>query len=137
MRPRHPRSWRQRAEARNDSADDERTRIALERLSELLRRVGSDRADEVAVFSGRLTADPSAAWRELDSNAWCAGVSSLAAGSMADNPGLRQAEWLAEIRLFRELLIEIAETLRARGETNPGLPSWLLAFRNWNASDVQ
>jgi hypothetical protein len=37
---------------------------------------------------------------------------------------------------MRELFIAIGESLMARGGENPGVSSWVLAFRNWNASGV-
>jgi hypothetical protein len=76
------------------------------------------------------------AWRQLDGNAWWAGTGSLAAETMADNPGLTDTEWAMEIRAFRSLMIEIGDCLLANGAANPGIGSWLLAFNNWNASEV-
>jgi hypothetical protein len=40
------------------------------------------------------------------------------------------------VRELRELLIEIGEPLLARSTYNPGISSWLLAFRSWNDSGV-
>jgi hypothetical protein len=126
----------QRRSSHDSGADIERARAALARLSELLGRIHHRRAAEVAALRERLSVDPEGAWRELDGNAWWAGAGSLAADTLIDNPGLPDAVWQAEIRDFRELLIEIGELLRARGDCNPGLSSWVLAFRNWNASEV-
>jgi hypothetical protein len=95
--------------------------------------MGSSRAADVAALRARFDEDPAQAWRDIDSNAWWAGAGSLAAETMTDNPGLAESEWDTQVRAFRELMIEIAEVLRARGIANPGLSSWLLAFRNWNA----
>jgi hypothetical protein len=74
--------------------------------------------------------------RCLDANDWWAGAGSLAAETMADNPGCPDAIWRSEIRAFRDLMIEIGDLLAARGAANPGRASWLLAFHNWNASEV-
>jgi hypothetical protein len=74
--------------------------------------------------------------RRLDANDWWAGAGSLAAETMADNPGWPDALWRTEVRAFRALLIEIGEILTARGASNPGRASWLLAFHNWNASEI-
>jgi hypothetical protein len=123
-------------DARDPAADERRVIAALARLAELLGRIGHPRADEVAALHGRFRDDPAAAWKAVNSNAWWAGAGSLAADTMADNPGLDPHLWQAEVRTFRELMIDIAEVLRARGEPNPGLDSWLLAFRNWNDSAV-
>jgi hypothetical protein len=123
-------------DARDPIADERRVIAALARLAALLGRIGHPRADEVAALHARFGDDPAAAWKTLNSNAWWAGAGSLAAETMADNPGLDPHHWQAEVREFRELMIDIAEVLRARGEPNPGLGSWLLAFRSWNDSAV-
>jgi hypothetical protein len=125
-----------RAASRDDDADIGRVRTLLERLHALLTRIGNARAASIDALSARFAADPAGAWREIDGNGWWAGAGSIAADSMADNPGIADSQWQAEICEFRELLIEIGEILRARGDTNPGLSSWLLAFRNWLDSGV-
>ncbi|NEX16618.1 MAG: hypothetical protein C1943_08320 [Halochromatium sp.] len=94
------------------------------------------RAAEVDHLLTLLRQSPALALRQLDSNAWWAGAGSLAAETMADNPGLPESEWALEVRAFRTLLIEIGEALQAKGAANPGIGSWLLAFNNWNASEV-
>ncbi|NCC27709.1 MAG: hypothetical protein EOM22_06025 [Gammaproteobacteria bacterium] len=118
------------------SAPDARLLSALTHLAELLARIGHPRAAEV---SGLITLFPEAPERvrhRLDANDWWAGAGSLAAETMADNPGLSEALWRHEVREFRELMIEIGENLQAEGAANPGISSWLLAFNNWNASEV-
>jgi hypothetical protein len=116
-----------------DAADVVRVADSLVQLEALLQRIGNPRATEVAALRERFASDPAQAWREIDSNTWWAGAGSLAADTMADNPGLPAHAWEDEVRGFRALLIDIAEVLRSRGLANPGLSSWLLAFRNWNA----
>ncbi|TVQ85748.1 MAG: hypothetical protein EA400_14790 [Chromatiaceae bacterium] len=111
-------------------------KAALTALAALLARIGNPRTATVAALCREFDQDPAAAWRALDSNAWWAGAGSLAAASMADNPGLDPHLWQAETRAFRDLLSQIAELLRRRGPTNPGLESWLLAFRNWQHSGI-
>jgi hypothetical protein len=123
-------------EPRNDEQDQARTLAALQRLAELLKHIGSPRAEEVAALSTRFAQDPAGAWRALNANDWWAGAGSLAAETMADNPGLDPSQWQNDVRQLRELLIEIGETLQARGEPNPGLGSWLLAFHTWNDAGV-
>jgi len=108
----------------------------LDRLHEVLDSVGHPRAAEVSAVLGLARQDPPAFWRAIDSNAWWAGVGSLAAETLADNPGLPQSQWGDAVRDLRECLIEIGEALMARGRHNPGIPSWVLAFRNWNESQV-
>jgi hypothetical protein len=116
--------------------DDGTLKAALVRLADLLERIGNDRAGEVRRLGAELDADRDRVRRQLNDNRWWAGAGSLAAETMADNPGLPDERWRTEVREFRELLIEIGETLMARGGENPGISSWLLAFRNWNASDL-
>ena len=108
----------------------------LAHLHELLVSLGHPRAAEVGMLRARFDSAPEAAWRELNSNRWWAGAGSLAAETMGRNPGLDPVEWQAAVRAFRESLSEIGEALRARGDANPGVESWLLAFAHWNASQV-
>jgi len=108
----------------------------LTRLADLLERIGHARAAEVADQVALLRESPERVRRRIDANDWWAGAGSLAAETMADNPGLPEAIWHREVREFRELMIEIGEVLLAQGGANPGISSWLLAFNNWNASEV-
>jgi hypothetical protein len=108
----------------------------LERLAELLEGIDHARAAEVRELLGLLQTSPAQVRRQLDGNAWWAGAGSLAAETMSDNPGLAEAEWAMLVREFRNLMIEIGEQLLATGAANPGIRSWLLAFNNWNASEV-
>ena len=39
-------------------------------------------------------------------------------------------------RKFRELMIELGKHLKSRGNAYPDISSWLLAFSNWNQSEV-
>jgi hypothetical protein len=121
---------------RNETADRDHARALLARLAELLHRMAHPRAAEVEGLLATFDTDPAAAWRQLDANAWWAGAGSLAADSLLEPTALPAADRPAAMREFRALLIDIAELLRARGPTNPGLGSWLLAFRNWEASGV-
>lgn len=116
--------------------DDTRLMRALEQLAELLERLDHVRAAEVRELAAMMDADSDEAMRRLDGNHWWAGAGSLAAETMAENPGLSEPLWTQEVREFRRLMIEIGEALRARGRANPGISSWLLAFNQWNASEV-
>ena len=87
-------------------------------------------------LSTLLHAAPDQALQRLDANDWWTGAGSLAAETMADNPGLPEAIWQTEEGEFRELMIEIGQVLRARGSANPGIAPWLLAFNNWNSAGV-
>ncbi|HSO81692.1 hypothetical protein [Thiocapsa sp.] len=109
---------------------------ALTHLADLLARIGHPRAAEVADLVTLFAESPERVRHRLDANDWWAGAGSLAAETMADNPGMPETVWRREVREFRELMIEIGEALHAEGAANPGISSWLLAFNNWNASEV-
>nr|WP_093189090.1 hypothetical protein [Thiocapsa sp. KS1] len=118
------------------TASDARRLSSLGHLAELLARIGHPRAAEVADLITLFAQSPERVRHRLDANDWWAGAGSLAAETMADNPGMSEAVWRREVRAFRELMIEIGEGLQAEGAANPGISSWLLAFNNWNASEV-
>lgn len=111
-------------------------RRALQVLQEVLQSVRHPRAAEVGVALGLADRDVPAFWRVIDGNAWWAGVGSIAAETLGDNPGLHQTQWDATVRELRTCLVEIGEVLLARNPHNPGISSWVLAFRNWNDSEV-
>lgn len=75
-----------------------------------------------------------ALYRELNSKHMWGGAGSLANEALADNPGIEEWIWNAEIQQFRELMIELGEHLMQRGNAYPDISSWLLAFNNWNQS---
>jgi hypothetical protein len=133
--PRRRRTTQTRPE-RDAAADRQQASNLLARLADLLRRIDHPRAGEVEALLADFGSDPTAAWRQLDGNGWWAGAGSLAAESLVEPANLPTRERDHAMREFRALLIDIAELLRARGPTNPGLSSWLLAFRNWEASGV-
>lgn len=108
----------------------------LEQLGALLETLNHPRTEEVKRLAQQISRAPSLVWRAINGNDWWAGAGSLAADTMSDNPGLPPAVWEQEVRRFRRLLIELGQLLTRHGEPNPGLGSWLLAFENWNASEV-
>ena len=116
--------------------DDDTLLADVGRLRDRLQAIGHPRADEVSRAIELHARDPNAFVRALNNNRWWVGPGCLAAETMADNPGLPDDIWLQEVRALREMLILIGETLMARGDENPGISSWVLAFRNWNASGV-
>jgi len=118
------------------TADEALARAALQRLHEVLARTGEPRAAEVEALIAAGPGEPNGLWRALNANAWWGGAGSLAAATMADHPELPEALWRQEVAELREALIEIGELLMRRGGENPGISSWVLAFRNWNASGV-
>jgi hypothetical protein len=108
----------------------------LERLHGLLVRIRHPRADEIASLGRLYQSDKTRFWQEINANSLWAGAGSLAADTMMDNPGLSDAEWDSTVREFREMLAGIGEEILTRDDANPGISSWVLAFRNWNASEV-
>jgi hypothetical protein len=103
----------------------------LQRLKSLLERIGSPRADEVDSLIALHRAGDARFWRRINDNGLWAGVCSL-----ADNPGIDVQSWRMEVREFRELLVAIGTELLERGDANPGIQSWIMAFEQWNASGV-
>ena len=118
------------------TSDEERILAALQRLHEVLARIGEPRVAEVDALIAGQPVDPEGFWQALNANAWWGGAGSLAAETMADRPGLPEMLWRQEVVALREALIEIGEVLMRRGGENPGISSWVLAFRNWNVSGV-
>jgi hypothetical protein len=80
--------------------------------------------------------DEAALYRELNSKRMWGGAGSIANQALADNPGINEWVWREEIREFRELMIELGNHLQQRGNAYPDISSWLLAFNNWNQSEV-
>jgi len=78
--------------------------------------------------------DESVLYRELNSKHMWGGAGSVANEALADNPGIEEWIWNAEIQQFRELMIELGQHLMDRGHAYPDISSWLLAFSNWNQS---
>jgi hypothetical protein len=81
-------------------------------------------------------ADETRCYRALNSKRMWGGAGSVANEALADNPGVDEWTWQAQIREFRELMIELGTHLQARGDAYPDIASWLLAFSNWNQSGV-
>lgn len=118
------------------TTDEAELLAALGRLAGLLERIVEPRAAMVRETAALHARDRAAFWRALNANAWWAGAGSLASHAMADNPGRPEPLWAQEVHEMRELLAQIGELLMRRGGENPGISSWVLAFRNWNASGV-
>lgn len=108
----------------------------LQQLHQLLVRIAHPRSNEIARLIELHSDDPDQFWQAINGNALWAGAGSLASQTLSRNPGLSESVWRTEVREFRALLIAIGEQLMARGGENPGISSWLLAFQNWNISDV-
>ena len=105
-------------------------------LHDLLLRINHPRAPELAQLATLHDADEAQFWKTLNSNAYWGGADSLASETLMANPGFSGPVWSTEIREFRTLLIAIGEHLMQRGDENPGIRSWLLAFNNWQDSEI-
>lgn len=108
----------------------------LQRLRRLLERIGSPHAAELDILINMYRSGDEGFWRRVNANAIWAGAGSLAAETLAENPGFDEQIWVMEVREFRELLVVIGSSLLSRGTANPGVQSWILAFEQWNASGV-
>jgi len=78
--------------------------------------------------------DESSLYTELNSKHMWGGAGSVANEALADNIGLEEWIWQAEIQEYRELMIALGQHLMSRGNAYPDISSWLLAFNNWNQS---
>jgi hypothetical protein len=108
----------------------------LHRIRDLLENHSGGSAawiESVIELGGR---DEAGFYRELNSKRMWGGAGSIANEALADNPGLDEWIWRAQIREFRELMIELGSHLQARGNEYPDISTWLLAFSNWNQSEV-
>jgi hypothetical protein len=108
----------------------------LRRIRELLEGHPGESAawiESVIALGGR---DEAGFYRQLNSKRMWGGAGSIASEALADNPGMEPWLWRAQIREFRELMIDLGGQLQARGNAHPDMGSWLLAFSNWNQSEV-
>jgi hypothetical protein len=108
----------------------------LPRIHEILLNHPGDCAAWMASVMALGASDETRFYQELNSRRMWGGAGSIACQALADNPAMDEQAWLAEIREFRELMIELGTLLQARGNAHPDIASWLLAFSNWNQSGV-
>jgi hypothetical protein len=108
----------------------------LQRIHGILQSHSGDSAAWLARVVALCEQDEQAFYRELNSKRMWGGAGSIANEALADNPGMEGWLWQADITAFRELMIELGHHLKARGNANPDISSWLLAFSNWNQSNV-
>ena len=108
----------------------------LHRLRELLEGHSGDSAAWIASVIDLVESDETGFYRALNSKRLWGGAGSIACEALADNPGMDERIWRAQIREFRDLMIELGSRLQARGHANPDISSWVLAFSNWNQSEV-
>ena len=108
----------------------------LSRISDLLQSHPGDDAQWVASLCEDYDRDLDACYKKLNSQRMWGGACSIANQALADNPGMNEWSWKMEIREFRELMIELGEHLQSRGHPYPDVSTWLLAFNNWNQSEI-
>jgi hypothetical protein len=112
------------------------TLTTLHRIRQLLENHPCDSAAWIGSVIELGGHDESGFYRQLNSKRMWGGAGSIANEALADNPGIDEWAWRTEIREFRELMIELGKQLQARGNEYPDISSWLLAFNNWNQSEV-
>lgn len=108
----------------------------LARLAELLDSHGGDSADWLRTQLALHATDATACYAALNSKRMWGGAGAIANEALADNPGIRPAQWDQDIREFRGLMIDLAEHLKARGSHYPDIDFWLGAFSNWQQSGI-
>jgi len=100
----------------------------LERLADLLDCHPGDSAAWLRTLQGL---DEPTMYAALNSKRMWGGAGSIANEALADNPGLKPAQWDMHIREFRAVMIDLAEHLKARGAHYPDIDFWLNAFCSW------
>lgn len=108
----------------------------LQRIHLILDNHPGDSAAWIASVLDLCEAEPARFYKALNSKRMWGGAGSIANQALADNPGIDEIIWHAEIREFRELMIEVGNHLQKRGDAYPDISSWVLAFSNWNQSDI-
>ena len=108
----------------------------LQRIHGILQQHHGDSAAWIATLIDTWETDKVGVYKSLNSKRMWGGAGSIANEAMADNPGRDAWEWQMHIREFRELMIELGEHLQSRGEVYPDISAWVMAFSNWNQSEV-
>lgn len=111
-------------------------RQALQRIQEILQAHQSNYVEIVTELVRLSGSDQDAMYRKLNTRHIWGGAESIANEALASNPGIEEWIWKSEIRDFRELMIQLGEHLMSRDDAYPDISSWLLAFNNWNQSDI-
>ena len=111
-------------------------KILLARLVEILEHHNGDSARWIADLISLCGSDNPILTANLNSKRLWGGAGSIANEALADNPGMDEWVWQMEIRELRELMIELGMHLKLQGNEHPDISSWLMAFSNWNQSEV-
>lgn len=108
----------------------------LQRIHTILQNHPGDSANWIASVIALCDEDEKVLYHHLNSKRMWGGACSIANQALSDNPGIDAWLWQMEIREFRELMIELGQHLQARGNAYPDMSTWVLAFSNWNQSEV-
>ncbi len=108
----------------------------LQRIQGILESHPGEDVVWIASVMAQYRKDESCFYQALNSRRMWGSAGSVANQALADNPGIDERIWHEEIREFRKLMIELGLHLQARGNENPDISSWLLAFSNWNQSEI-
>ena len=111
-------------------------KTTLSRMHEILKNHQSIETAWIESLIELSIQDEAALYAELNSKHMWGGAGSVANEALADNMATEEWIWQSEIQDFRELMIALGEHLMLRGNANPDISSWLLAFNNWNQSQL-
>lgn len=110
--------------------------VSLQLIHNILSHHPGDSADWLVSLIAFGDNEETELYRELNSKRMWGGVGSIANQALVDNPGIDDWSWQIKIREFRELMIELGQHLQSRGSHYPDISSWLLAYSNWNQSEI-
>jgi len=108
----------------------------LHRIHSILLHHPGDSSEWIVSVIELANKDETLFFKAINSSRMWGGAGSIANQALADNPGIDNWVWQMEIREFRELMIELGQQLQSRGNHYPDISSWLLAFSNWNQSEI-
>lgn len=111
-------------------------KTTLLRMHDILKSHQSMETSWIETLIELCDSNEKALYAELNSKHMWGGAGSVANEALADNKGIEEWIWKAEIQEYRELMIELGQHLVSRGNAYPDISSWLLAFSNWNQSDM-
>ena len=111
-------------------------KTTLERIYQILLSHKSMEAGWLASVIELCDGDEADLFEQLNSKHMWGGAGSVANEALADNWGIDEWQWRLEIQEFRELMISLGEYLMDRGNAYPDISSWLLAYNNWNQSEL-
>ena len=107
----------------------------LHRIHDLLENHPGESAAWIGSVIELGVSDDAGFYRELNSKRMWGGAALLPMKrwrtTRAGTSGSGARKWE-----FRELMIELGSQLQARDNVYPDISSWLLAFSNWNQSEV-